>query len=362
MNSRSVLDCSRATEMSQSDATIRCNPHPYCLLCGAEGHQLYSELFDWLCDVPGRWGMRGCRACGVAWLDPQPGDEEIPKLYLRYYTHHAAPATRLNRLRRAAFQSVLAKMGYPVERPKEMLPRLLSHARSVARAAALDVMGLDSSQVGTLLDVGCGNGEFIGRMRSLGWTVSGVDPDPAAVARCRGQGLQVLGRTIVDVPNTPLFDVITLNHVIEHVADPIALLRECRGRLRPETGILVMTTPNIKSLGHWWFKRNWRGLEVPRHLMLFSPAGLSECVARSGLRLRSIRTETRLARMIFAPSMCAKRGSCNIGEKVDFTAGTKCASYAFQFFEDTLIHFKIDIGEEICCVCAAPTEQNGKRK
>lgn len=359
MNSRSVLDCSRATEMLQSDAAIRCTPHPYCFLCGAEGLQLYRELSDWLCDVPGKWGMRSCRACGVAWQDPQPLLEDIPKLYARYYTHHPLRETGLSRLRCAAYEWVLARKGYRIAHPKGVLSRILSHISSVARAAALDVMDLAPSPVGTLLDVGCGNGDFIARMQSFGWSVSGVDPDPAAVTRVRSQGLQVFRGMIADVPVANRYDVITVSHVIEHVADPVALLRECRRRLRPK-GTLIITTPNINSLGHWWFKSYWRGLELPRHLILFSPDSLSECVSQSGLAVQSIRTETRIARMIFAPSLCAQAGARGIGDWTDFKVSTKCASYAFQLLEDVMAVFDKDIGEEIYCVCVAPAEENGK--
>ena len=287
--------------------------------------------------------------------------EDIPKLYARYYTHHPMQETRLARLRRATYECVLARKGYRIARPKGVLPRILSYIPSVARAAALDVMDLSPSQVGTLLDVGCGNGDFIARMQSFGWSVCGVDPDPAAVGRVRSQGLQVYSGMIADVPDANRYDVITISHVIEHVADPVALLRECRRRLRPN-GTLIITTPNIKSIGHWWFKGYWRGLELPRHLILFSSASLTECVSQSGLAVQSIRTETRIARMIFAPSSCAQAGALGVGDWTDFKVSTKCASYAFQLLEDVIAVFNKDVGEEIYCVCSAPAEENGKRK
>jgi len=249
-------------------------------------------------------------------------------------------------------------MGYPVDHPKEILPRLLSRVRSFQRAGVLEVMGLPPSRIGTLLDVGCGNGEFIGRMRDLGWSVTGVDPDPAAVKWGQSKGLEIFQGTVSDIPSNKRYDAITLSHVIEHVQDPVGLLRECRRRLRPQTGNIVITTPNINGLGHWWFKGYWRGLEVPRHLFLFSSAALISCVTRSGLSVRSIRTETRLARMIYSPSICAKNGSRDVGERVNFKVSTKCASYAFQLLEDAMIPFKKDIGEEICCVCTATAEND----
>jgi len=358
MNGKSTIDFLSLTKEAVNDAYIECTPRCYCPLCGKQGKPLYTALADWVFGVPGSWGVRRCSACELAWQDPQPTPQHIPRLYERYYTHNSIQETRLARLRRAAYRWVLARMGYPVERPEGFLPWLLSLVPSVARAAVLEVMDLPASQVGSLLDVGCGNGDFVARMQSFGWSVAGVEPDPVAATRVRSLGVQVFTGTIADVPTANRYDVITLNHVIEHVADPIALLRECGRRLRPKTGILVMTTPNIKSLGHWWFKSYWRGLEMPRHLVLFSPASLSHFVARSGLVLRSIRTDTRLARMIFIPSYCAQSGSLGIGDWTDFKVSTKCASYAFQLLEDLMALFKKDIGEEIYCVSTAAAEEN----
>jgi 2-polyprenyl-3-methyl-5-hydroxy-6-metoxy-1,4-benzoquinol methylase len=342
---------------SQYSSGIGVIPYPLCAVCGAEGKQLYSAMVDWLFGVPGNWGMRCCSACAIVWLDPRPTPNDIPKLYSRYYTHDLNPSmNRLGRLWHATSQFVLAQLGYSVDRPKGIAPFLLSHVRSVARAAALDVLALAASEIGTLLDVGCGNGQFIARMRSLGWRVAGVDPDPAAVAHGRRQGLEIFRGEISDVPDTTRYDVITLNHVVEHVADPTDLLRQCRNRLRPDTGRLIITTPNINSLGHWWFKDYWRGLEVPRHFILFSPAALRGCVTRAGLRLHSLRTETRLARMIYSPSTCAKAGSRDVGEWINFKTSTKVASYLFQVLEDSVMHLNKDVGEEIFCVCGASAE------
>jgi 2-polyprenyl-3-methyl-5-hydroxy-6-metoxy-1,4-benzoquinol methylase len=353
MTSTAILT---AMQKSEEIAVV---PKTSCFLCGRTGAALYSGLSDWLFGVSGHWNLRSCGYCSMAWLDPQPAVEDIPKLYSRYYTHRSLPTTSLQSLRKAASDCVLARMGYPVEAPTQILPRLLSHAPSLKRWGSLDVMDLKPVQAGTLLDVGCGNGEFIEHMRDLGWSVSGVDPDPAAVEWGRIRGLEVFEGTVADVPASMRYDVITLSHVIEHVPDPVRLLLECRRRLRPGTGTVVMTTPNIKSLGYRWFKGLWRGLEVPRHLHIFSPSALSVCVARSGLNLHSIRTETRLARMIYLNSMSAKNGRRDVGDQVRFSAGAKCASYAFQLLEEAVIGFQQDSGEEIVCVCVAPAENDG---
>jgi 2-polyprenyl-3-methyl-5-hydroxy-6-metoxy-1,4-benzoquinol methylase len=326
---------------------------PRCLLCEREGAKVYDGVSDWLWEVPGRWGLRRCE-CGLAWLDPQPSAEDIPKLYAKYYTHSdTAEPLRLDGIRREVMKCVLARMGYRVQPSSNWLARVLSHVPSIARARALEIFDLPPTQAATLLDVGCGNGKFISQMRSLGWDACGVDPDPAAVAHCLRRDLRVYQGSILGVPAYPRYDVITLNHVIEHVADPISLLAECKKRLTPRTGHLIIMTPNLNGLGHRWFGRFWRGLEIPRHLMLFSLPALKECVSRAGLSVNVLRTETRLARMIYNPSASAKSGETRIGEKTSFRTSTKVSAFLFQAVEDVWIHFRKDVGEELFCVCSA---------
>jgi 2-polyprenyl-3-methyl-5-hydroxy-6-metoxy-1,4-benzoquinol methylase len=323
--------------------------NPLCPLCQAMGEVLYADLSDWLFGIPGTWNLKACSACEIAWLDPRPAESDLPKLYARYYTHTETVDSPV--LRQETVRLVLNRMGYEVGEVNSRIARVLSHISPVARTCSLDVLGLTARERGRLLDVGCGSGDFVRRMRSLGWDACGVDPDPGAVGRGRETGLQICEGTIADLGEDERYDVITLNHVIEHVPDAIFLLTECRKRLRDQSGILLITTPNIKALGHKLFKRYWRGLETPRHLILFSPAALSHYVSDSGLRVRSIRTETRLARMIFNQSLYAKRGTRDIGARNHFSALTKWAAYGFQLVEDALWYANGDMGEEIYCVC-----------
>ena len=341
-------------ESFENSAAIDVISRPLCLLCREQGVGLYAGMRDWLFGVPGDWSLRYCRTCAIAWLDPQPVPSDVGKLYARYYTHiDRIPVTRLDHLRQAVLECTLANLGYASARPKQILPRLLSRVRPFARAAALEVLGLPASEIGELLDVGCGNGEFIARMRSLGWRVTGVDPDLKAVSYATRQGLEVRGGRISDLPDNVYYDIITLNHVIEHAFDPVDLLRECRKRLRAGTGRIILTTPNIRSLGHRWFRRYWRGLEVPRHLILFTLPALRECAKQAGLAVQNIGTETRLSRMIYNPSVYAQQGHQDIGYRLNFRVRTKIASYLFQAVEEIAMYLHKGVGEEIICVCSA---------
>jgi 2-polyprenyl-3-methyl-5-hydroxy-6-metoxy-1,4-benzoquinol methylase len=335
---------------------IRTDAQPACPVCRQTGKSLYTDLVDWLYGVPGKWSTRFCFSCKLAWLDPQPAAEEVSVLYSNYCTHKANPAMPwVGRLQQQACDNVLARLGYPVSPGKALLPRILSHLPYAKRIAALSVLDLPASARGHLLDVGCGNGEFIARMRSLGWTVSGIDFDAAAVAYARSQGLDVRVARIADLDDTSVYDVIVLTHVIEHVADPIRFLRDCGQRLRPGSGRLVISTPNINSLGHALFNKYWRGLEVPRHFVLFSTAALLACVQRAGLTVRSISTETRLAQMIYNHSACAKAGEFAIADRAQFNTSTKIAARLFRMFEGLLLTIKKDLGEEIFCICTKST-------
>lgn len=135
---------------------------------------------------------------------------------------------------------------------------------------------------GKLLDVGCGAGSFLMLAQSVGWDVVGLDPDPKAAANAADQGLTVHnGGVEYFNGETELFDVITMNHVIEHLHEPVKVLKACYALLKPE-GELWLETPNIDSFGHARFGKNWRGLETPRHLVLFSRHSLSLCFIRAG--------------------------------------------------------------------------------
>jgi SAM-dependent methyltransferase len=162
------------------------------------------------------------------------------------------------------------------------------------------IMFLSAHKRGQLLDVGCGNGEFLAFMRGLGWEVAGIEPDPEAAAIAKRQfGVPVLASLDEVSMNHGRYDAITMRHVIEHLPNPIRDLRVCLDLLKPG-GMLAVVTPNIKSLAHRRFKASWGALDPPRHLVLFSPEALRHTFESTGFRVIRSGTSARAAGGVLA--------------------------------------------------------------
>lgn len=269
------------------EITIRTQPRPECRFCGGAGETAYRGLRDRLFGVPGEWTLRRCldANCGVLWLDPVPIDEDLPRLYDSYYTHEETKPAGRTSLRAAAEAAYLAqRYGYPGAAciADRMLAVLLALSPGHRAQADLKAFGLGAVSGGRLLEVGCGSGAGMVRMSELGWQVEGIDFDEKAVLVARQRGLDVRLGSLEDqnYPNA-MFDAVVMSHVLEHVPDPRGLLLECRRVLRAG-GQFVCITPNADSLCHRLFECDWRGLEPPRHLQIFTLATLRQLAARVG--------------------------------------------------------------------------------
>jgi SAM-dependent methyltransferase len=305
-----------------STPNLRLMARPACLLCGSAGDVLYANLHDRLYDVPGEWTLCQCPNCGLAWLNPAPIEEDIGKVYASYFTHES---------------------GKPAWQSDNPIYRAWVKAGGVYRAAInnsfmgqmrrrAEAMYLGDVTPGRLLDVGCGDGGWLVKMRVLGWQVEGqeTDADAAAYAQ-REHGLVVHVGLLheLDLPAAS-FDAITLSHVIEHVHDPVSVLGECRRLLKPE-GRLIALTPNIASYGHRQFGVNWVALEPPRHLTLFTPATLAEVAKRAGFAQAQVQTTQVRAQFIhIASSDIQRSGHHDLRHSYSLAQLAPAMSYEWQ--------------------------------
>ena len=257
-------------------ASLATQAVPLCLLCSTRGEPLYSGLEDRLFNAPGIWKLNKCTnvACGLAWLDPMPIEKDVSKAYDTYYTHSSKEIEQVPSLKRVIVRNTIRLFNLVT------LPLGLRRERY-----RRSMMYLETQVPRKLLEIGCGNGSFLDRMRAKGWDVQGVEVDgKAAKVASNVFGLRVFIGTLHQAAfPDDYFDAITLSHVIEHVHDPISLLKECRRVLRPR-GCVVIITPNIESLGHAWFGNNWLHLDPPRHLQIFSRRTISMAADKAGLK------------------------------------------------------------------------------
>lgn len=321
-----------------------------CPVSGETGYVKYSAAVDAFFGTEGKWCYRQNMRTGHLWLDPRPQDEEIPNLYVNYYTH-SQPRKAASVWQRAVKILLARRLGYPKPGTIRFFPWLVSFFPSLGRAADLEMMCIPAHQTGCVLDVGCGSGAFLHRMRDAGWRVAGIEPDPNASARLRGEyGFPVFASINEALAVDQCFDVITLNHVIEHVSDPVETLKRLSHLLAPG-GRIIITTPNALSIGSRIFGSFWRGLEPPRHFNVFTFGSLAEAVQRAGLCVERMTSEVRLARGIFYLSYLARKGYRGIegGGHANYMS-MKIGGYIFQLVEAAVTIFFSRVGEEIFCV------------
>ena len=163
-----------------------------------------------------------CDSCGLVWTNPRPSDEEIDRYYARHYrldyARQLAPSPR--KLLRGFFGA---------EERRQALAHLLSTGTRV-------------------LDVGCGAGEFVFLLRQHGLEATGIEPGEefAEVSRIALR-VPIQTATVDAATVAPRSqDVVTMFHMLEHVADPRHVLAAVRSWLR-EAGTLVVEVPNVVS-------------------------------------------------------------------------------------------------------------------
>jgi 2-polyprenyl-3-methyl-5-hydroxy-6-metoxy-1,4-benzoquinol methylase len=295
---------------------------PNCPVCGSASRiELHRDLADdTFFTAPGTWCLQQCGSCGSGYLDPRPTRESIPDAYASYYTHseHAgSQGSRLKhlckRLLRQLSDAYVRSLTAPAER-SNLVQRLgaavvksVPPCREVidARYRHLRRPTPGSSR---LLDIGCGGGDFLRRATILGWDAEGVDFDPKAVATAREAGLNVRVGSIDSYANErDLFDVITCNHVIEHVYEPKQLIEAMHRLIKPK-GLLWIETPNIGSHGHQLFGKAWRGLEAPRHVTILNHRALRSLLQDAGFTIvNQTPWNFQHVRMMFAASEAIAR-------------------------------------------------------
>ena len=236
-----------------------------CNLCGERGFSPWKRV--------GPWTIAKCAHCGLCFLNPRPDAAELYADYHRRLHIEDAPTP----------EDVQRGVGAWDDRVE-----LISRFKAPGRA----------------LDLGCASGFFLGNLRGRGWEVMGCELADWAARRARELfGIQVITGDILsaDLPERA-FDLVTLWDVIEHVADPAAMLARARRAARPD-GLVVIRVPNTASLDARCLGTSWIDWCLPYHFYHFTPGTLAALVERQGLAVLHVEVgvSTLLWRFFFAP-------------------------------------------------------------
>lgn len=209
-----------------------------------------------------------CQRCGLQFVSPRLSFEQLSaKIYTDSYFSRSEPAGQHNEAD-----------SYEFTRQLSNYERLLGRN-------------------GKILDIGCGDGSFLHYAEKHGWEIFGTDiglsPDARRLTCPLWEG------RLQDIDFREMrFDVIRLNHVLEHTQNPLAELKRSRDLLNAK-GIIYISVPNIAGLSprlkgiqsRFGLKRHrWRHYAAMHHLFFFSPKTLRLVIEAAGLRVLSWET------------------------------------------------------------------------
>ncbi len=137
---------------------------------------------------------------------------------------------------------------------------------------------------GRALEVGCSTGILLDLLKKKGWEVYGAEPSGAAkIAKKRG--IEVRQQTFekADIPRNS-FDLIIFNHTLEHMEDPLLVLKKAYGLLK-KNGRVFIDVPNFNSLSAVILGKNWPYILPDEHIFHFTHQTLSKLLEKSGFRV-----------------------------------------------------------------------------
>lgn len=329
-----------------------------CPICKSNGKPLYKNAIDTVFGADGKWDIFTCdkSTCGHLWVHPPLRPEEISLLYENYYTHGNKKRT----LSQSALLRLYKTLRIFYVRNKYCYTKninwlyliffkFLSFWRGLCVYFESSVFYLHNQKQRKLIEIGCGDGEYLQLMQELGWDVEGIDSDPMAVKTARTNGINVRCIGLDEVESlTDKYDVVVLRHVIEHLINPNAALIICRRLLKPD-GKLVLITPNSRSFGHYLFNARWRGLEPPRHLNIFNMKNLCRITEDCGLDVISSFTTSNAAALIYKSSV--ESGLSKNKLAIRFLSLLLTPLYfILQEINAMMVSLNIDMGEELIVI------------
>lgn len=168
---------------------------------------------------------------------------------------------------------------------RNVLEYLYHIVRSIALKRKIRLVNSFGHNKKSLLDIGCGTGDFLHVAQNNGWEISGIEPNEQA----REIGRTKVGENIFSVEHldqfrSGSFKVITLWHVLEHLLELDKQIKIFK-QLLSEDGRLIIAAPNFKSYDAKFYKKYWAAYDVPRHLWHFSQESISKLFSKINMEV-----------------------------------------------------------------------------
>ncbi|OGP92890.1 MAG: hypothetical protein A2156_10035 [Deltaproteobacteria bacterium RBG_16_48_10] len=256
-----------------------------CEVCGSDQHQFLFEGWDRVFGIPGKFRLVRCKDCGLTFINPQPDSETLKAFYPDvYYASNPSHYRDYSRLRREVLE---AYFGY--ESPPQGSPGLRLLKRIFLLPFRIRYQhSIPFIKGGKMLDIGCGNGTELYKLKRMGWEAYGVEMDEQASERARSKGISVFTGDLFEAgyPDQ-FFHVVRMSFVLEHLPHPRETLQEIQRVLVPQ-GRVYISIQNARSLHYWLFGPRWFSLDVPRHLFTFTPKTIQRLFSSLDLELKSV--------------------------------------------------------------------------
>jgi 2-polyprenyl-3-methyl-5-hydroxy-6-metoxy-1,4-benzoquinol methylase len=250
-----------------------------CALCGSFKFTRLFKNFDRLHRTEGEFNIVKCDDCGLVYLNPRPAKKFVNDYYPDAYEPYNIDSDGFyQKLFRSFLNSYYKEKGSVIDWFKGLLCKYFYNPPP-------------KTYKGRILDIGCANGLFLHSLEKQGWDVYGIEMSSKNVQFAKEKlGLQNIKCGMIEDAEYPdcFFDVVSMNHVIEHLFEPKKTLLEVR-RILKKGGLVIITTPNIDSINFRIFGCHWFPLETPRHLNLFGTQTMTKLLQDTGLKCVSKR-------------------------------------------------------------------------